>query len=49
MMRMQLDANGDDSERAYREAILDSLLASGGRPRGGRGSVSDPFGSPSPR
>lgn len=49
LMLMQLHANGDDSEPAYRKAILDWLLANGGRPRGLRRSITDPLGSPSLR
>jgi hypothetical protein len=46
---MQLHANGDDSEPAYRKAILDWLLANGGRPRGLRRAISEPLGAPSLR
>jgi hypothetical protein len=49
LMLMQLDANGDDSEPAYRKAILDWLLANGGRPRGVRRCITDPLGTPSLR
>jgi hypothetical protein len=49
LMLMQLHANGDDSEPAYRKAILDWLLANGGRPRGLRRSITDPLGSASLR
>jgi hypothetical protein len=44
-----LHANGDDSEPAYRKAILDWLIANGGRPRGLRRSITDPLGTPSLR
>jgi hypothetical protein len=44
LMLMQLHANGDDSELAYRKAILDWLLANGGRPVGVRRSAADPLG-----
>ncbi len=46
---MQLHANGDDSEPAYRKSILDWLLANNGRPRGQRRSITDPLGIPSLR
>jgi hypothetical protein len=46
---MQFHADGDDSEPAYRKAILDRLLAHGRRPRGPRRSITDPLGSPSVR
>lgn len=49
LMLMQLHANGDDSEAAYRKAILAWLLANAGRPRGLRRSVTDQLGSPSLR
>lgn len=44
LMLMQLHANGDDSEAAYRKAILAWLRANGGRPRGVRRLVTDRFG-----
>jgi hypothetical protein len=49
LMLMQLHANGDDSETAYRKAILDWLLANDGRPNAVRRSITDPLGAPSLR
>lgn len=49
LMRMQLHANGDDSEVAYRKAIRLWLEANSGRPRGLRRSITDPLGAPSLR
>lgn len=48
-MLMQLHANRDDSELAYRKAIRDWLASNGGRPRGDRRSIADPAGAPSLR
>lgn len=44
LMLMQLHANGDDREVAYRTGIRDWLAANAGRPRGTRRAVADPFG-----
>jgi hypothetical protein len=49
LMLMQMHANGDASESAYRKAILAWLLANGGRPRGLRRSITDPRGATSLR
>ena len=49
LMLMQLHANGDDSEIAYRKVIRDWLASNGGRPRGDRRSITDPAGAPSLR
>jgi hypothetical protein len=49
LMLMQLHANGDDSEVAYRKAIRDWLLANAGRPRAPRRAVTDLLGQPSLR
>ena len=49
LMLMQLHANAQDSEVAYRKAILDWLAANAGRPRGSRRSITDPRGTPSLR
>jgi len=49
LMLMQLHANGDDSEVAYRKAIRDWLLANAGRPRPPRRAVTDLLGRPSLR
>lgn len=46
---MQLHANGDDSEVAYRKNIRLWLEANAGRPRGLRRSITDPLGVPSLR
>ena len=49
LMLMQLHANGDDSEVAYRKAIRDWLLANAGRPRAPRRALTDLLGHPSLR
>jgi hypothetical protein len=49
LMLMQLHANNDDSEPAYRKSILEWLLANDGRPRGQRRSITDDLGAPSLR
>jgi hypothetical protein len=49
LMLMQLHANGDDSEVAYRKHIRLWLEANAGRPRGQRRSITDPLGAPSLR
>lgn len=49
LMLIQLHANGDDSEVAYRKNIRLWLEANSGRPRGTRRSITDPLGAPSLR
>lgn len=49
LMLMQLHANADDRELAYRKAIRDWLASNAGRPRGIRRSITDPVGAPSLR
>lgn len=49
LMLMQLHANGDASEIAYRKVIRDWLASNAGRPRGQRRSITDRSGSPSLR
>lgn len=49
LMLMQLHANGDDSEVAYRKTVRDWLLANAGRPRAPRRAVTDLLGHPSLR
>ena len=48
-MLMQLHANRDDSEVAYRKLIRDWLLSNNGRPLGTRRAIADPLGAPSLR
>ena len=49
LMLMQLHANGDDSEVAYRKLIRDWLLSNNGRPFGARRAITGPLGAPSLR
>lgn len=49
LMLIQLHANGNDSEVAYRKNIRLWLEANSGRPRGTRRSITDPLGAPSLR